>query len=57
MNEIAGFKPEWIDANATEWAAANSTGGGISLEHDLYQSTVDAAKRVLPILQVSSTSC
>ncbi|KAL1935420.1 hypothetical protein VTP01DRAFT_4560 [Rhizomucor pusillus] len=51
MDEIKGFKPEWIDNNATEWASANNTGGGISLEHDLYQSTVDAAKRVLPILQ------
>ncbi|KAI9497152.1 hypothetical protein BDB00DRAFT_805189 [Zychaea mexicana] len=53
--EQPGFNEQWIDGNVTEWAAANATAteGGISLEHDLYQKTVDAAIRVLPVLQKS----
>jgi peptidoglycan/xylan/chitin deacetylase (PgdA/CDA1 family) len=48
-----GFQAHWIDGNATEWAkkAKSAAVGGVSLEHDLYQTTVDAAIRVLPILQ------
>ncbi|ORX60717.1 glycoside hydrolase/deacetylase, partial [Hesseltinella vesiculosa] len=48
-----GFDVEWIDGNVTQWAneAANATVGGISLEHDLYQKSVDAAIRVMPTLQ------
>jgi hypothetical protein len=51
------FDEKWIDGNATKWAseAASATEGGISLEHDLYQKTVDAAIRILPTLQVSFT--
>ncbi|KAI8339582.1 hypothetical protein BC941DRAFT_420891 [Chlamydoabsidia padenii] len=47
------FDEKWIDGNATKWAsdAASATVGGISLEHDLYQKTVDAAIRILPTLQ------
>ncbi|KAI8336168.1 hypothetical protein BC941DRAFT_514351 [Chlamydoabsidia padenii] len=47
------FDEQWIDGNVTEWAgeAASASVGGISLEHDLYQKTVDAAIRVLPTLQ------
>ncbi|SAL95751.1 hypothetical protein [Absidia glauca] len=47
------FDEKWIDGNATKWAseAASATEGGISLEHDLYQKTVDAAIRILPTLQ------
>ena len=52
--ETPGFQEQWIDGNATQWAAAAGTSneGGISLEHDLYQKTVDAAIRILPTLQV-----
>jgi hypothetical protein len=55
LGEDKTFQAGWIDANATQWAndAATSTEGGISLEHDLYQGTVDAAIRVLPILKKS----
>ncbi|KAF7725102.1 chitin deacetylase [Apophysomyces ossiformis] len=51
--ESTSFKPEWIDSNVTSWAqeAKNAKVGGISLEHDLYKVTVDAAIRVLPTLQ------
>lgn len=47
------FKESWIDGNVTKWAnaAKTATVGGISLEHDLYTQTVDAAIRILPILQ------
>ncbi|ORZ17862.1 hypothetical protein BCR42DRAFT_482165 [Absidia repens] len=47
------FNEKWIDGNATQWAkdAATAETGGISLEHDLYQKTVDAAIRILPTLQ------
>lgn len=47
------FKESWIDGNVTKWAnaAKSATVGGISLEHDLYTQTVDAAIRILPILQ------
>ena len=47
------FKAAWIDGNVTKWAnaAKTATVGGISLEHDLYTETVDAAIRILPILQ------
>lgn len=47
------FKESWIDGNVTEWAnaAKTATVGGISLEHDLYEKTVDAAIRILPTLQ------
>ncbi|ORY97610.1 hypothetical protein BCR43DRAFT_523752 [Syncephalastrum racemosum] len=51
--ESKTFDVNWIDGNATQWAteAGNSQTGGISLEHDLYQQTVDAAIRILPTLQ------
>ncbi|CAO3613215.1 unnamed protein product [Cunninghamella blakesleeana] len=51
--EDKGFDVKWIDGNATAWAkeAATATVGGISLEHDLYPKTVDAAIRILPVLQ------
>ncbi|KAI8096183.1 uncharacterized protein BX664DRAFT_323313 [Halteromyces radiatus] len=51
--EDKSFDEHWIDGNVTEWAkeASSATTGGISLEHDLYQKTVDAAIRVLPTLQ------
>ncbi|KAI9474056.1 MAG: hypothetical protein EXX96DRAFT_580450 [Benjaminiella poitrasii] len=49
------FKESWIDGNVTAWANENATTGGISLEHDLYTETVDAAIRILPILQNSYT--
>jgi hypothetical protein len=53
--EDTSFDVKWIDGNVTEWAgeASSASVGGISLEHDLYQKTVDAAIRVLPTLQVS----
>ncbi|KAJ8654154.1 hypothetical protein O0I10_010230 [Lichtheimia ornata] len=51
IQESQGFNPQWIDGNATEWAKQNTTQGGISLEHDLYKQTVDAAIRILPTLQ------
>ncbi|CAO3642781.1 unnamed protein product [Cunninghamella echinulata] len=51
--EDKSFDVKWIDGNATQWAkeAATATTGGISLEHDLYPQTVDAAIRILPTLQ------
>lgn len=51
------FNERWIDGNVTEWAKIAKTAdvGGISLEHDLYNQTVDAAIRVLPILQKEYT--
>ncbi|CAO3598878.1 unnamed protein product [Absidia cylindrospora] len=51
--EDKNFDVKWIDGNATEWASEAQTAevGGISLEHDLYQKTVDAAIRILPTLQ------
>ncbi|KAH8549879.1 hypothetical protein BGW37DRAFT_501061 [Umbelopsis sp. PMI_123] len=53
ISEAAGFDPQWIDGNATQWAAEAATAavGGLSLEHDLYQGTVDAAIRILPVLK------
>ncbi|KAL0078162.1 chitin deacetylase [Phycomyces blakesleeanus] len=53
LAESTSFKESWVDGNATQWAnnAATSTVGGVSLEHDLYEKTVDAAIRILPILQ------
>lgn len=55
LGEDKSFQADWIDANVTAWAneAATAADGGISLEHDLYQGTVDAAIRVLPILKKS----
>lgn len=52
MNEEAGFKAEWIAGNATEWAANSKS--GISLEHDLYKETVDAAIKIYPTLKVNN---
>ena len=54
MNEEAGFKAEWIAGNASEWAANSKS--GISLEHDLYKETVDAAIKIYPTLKVSMKS-
>ncbi|KAI9277350.1 hypothetical protein BC943DRAFT_284882 [Umbelopsis sp. AD052] len=53
ISEASGFDPNWIDGNATAWAAEApaATVGGLSLEHDLYQGTVDAAIRILPVLK------
>lgn len=53
MSEAAGFDAAWIDGNATQWVneAATATVGGLSLEHDLYAGTVDAAIRILPMLK------
>jgi hypothetical protein len=53
LGEDKSFQAGWIDANATAWVneAANATVGGVSLEHDLYQGTVDAAIRILPVLK------
>ncbi|KAH8554734.1 hypothetical protein BGW37DRAFT_402684, partial [Umbelopsis sp. PMI_123] len=53
LGEDKSFQANWIDANATAWVneAANATVGGVSLEHDLYQGTVDAAIRILPVLK------
>ncbi|KAI8096696.1 uncharacterized protein BX664DRAFT_291731 [Halteromyces radiatus] len=50
LTENPNFKASWIDGNVTKWAseAASSPNGGVSLEHDLYNVTVDAAVRVLP---------
>lgn len=45
------FKQEWITNNVTEWASKNTTQGGVSLAHDLYKETVDAALNYLPILE------
>ena len=47
------FKESWIDGNVTKWAheAKKAKVGGISLEHDLYEKTVNAAIRILPTLQ------
>ncbi|KAG1141895.1 hypothetical protein G6F37_007830 [Rhizopus arrhizus] len=47
------FKESWIDGNVTQWAQAAKTAevGGVSLEHDLYEKTVDAAIRILPTLK------
>ncbi|KAG2189148.1 hypothetical protein INT44_004290 [Umbelopsis vinacea] len=55
LGEDTSFQADWIDANATAWGneAANATVGGVSLEHDLYAGTVDAAIRILPILKKS----
>lgn len=38
-----------------EWAAKNTTSGGISLQHDRVNETVQAAIQALPILDVRST--
>ncbi|CAO3688328.1 unnamed protein product [Umbelopsis vinacea] len=53
LGETAGFDAAWIDGNATQWVneAAAATIGGLSLEHDLYAGTVDAAIRILPMLK------
>ncbi|ORZ00588.1 hypothetical protein BCR43DRAFT_485465 [Syncephalastrum racemosum] len=48
--EGSGFQESWIDANVTEWASKNATIGGMSLEHDLYNETVNAAVRIFPIM-------
>jgi hypothetical protein len=55
LTENPNFKASWIDGNVTKWAseAATATSGGVSLEHDLYNVTVDAAVRVLPTFLVS----
>lgn len=52
-SDPVNYKAAWIDGNVTKWAnaAKTATDGGISLEHDLYDKTVDAAIRILPILQ------
>ncbi|KAI8351799.1 hypothetical protein EDC96DRAFT_518495 [Choanephora cucurbitarum] len=52
-----GYKESWIDGNVTEWAnkASTATVGGISLEHDLYSLTVDAALRIIPTLKKAYT--
>ncbi|CAO3575920.1 unnamed protein product [Absidia cylindrospora] len=52
MTEDKTFDPKWVDGNATKWAneAATAEIGGVSLEHDLYKETVDAAVRILPTL-------
>ncbi|CEI98097.1 hypothetical protein RMCBS344292_12214 [Rhizopus microsporus] len=51
------FKESWIDGNVTKWAqeAKHAKVGGISLEHDLYEKTVDAAIRITPTLQKAYT--
>lgn len=51
----AGFKSEFIDGNFTEWVkeANTSSTGGLSLEHDITQVTINAAIKNLPALQVS----
>ncbi|KAL1923414.1 uncharacterized protein VTP21DRAFT_8394 [Calcarisporiella thermophila] len=53
MAEEKGFDPNWIDGNFTQWEkdAPNMTEGSISLEHDLYAGTVDAAIRNIPGLK------
>jgi len=53
LGEDKTFQASWIDANATAWVneAATATVGGVSLEHDLYAGTVDAAIRILPLLK------
>ncbi|KAI7866749.1 hypothetical protein BDF14DRAFT_1727578 [Spinellus fusiger] len=53
LGESTTFQASWIDNNATQWVgeAATATVGGVSLEHDLYAATVDAAIRILPLLQ------
>ncbi|KAG2217420.1 hypothetical protein INT45_013751 [Circinella minor] len=49
LNEQSGsFQPAWINGNVTEWASTNTTTGGISLAHDLYNVTVDAAIEYMP---------
>ncbi|KAI9269207.1 hypothetical protein BDA99DRAFT_570379 [Phascolomyces articulosus] len=51
LNEQSGsFNPDWINGNVTQWASTNTTSGGMSLSHDLYNVTVDAALEYLPIL-------
>ncbi|CAO3660536.1 unnamed protein product [Rhizopus stolonifer] len=51
------FQESWIDGNVTQWAQAAKQAqvGGVSLEHDLYEKTVNAALRALPILQKEYT--
>jgi hypothetical protein len=53
LGEDTTFQADWIDNNATAWVneAATATVGGVSLEHDLYSGTVDAAIRILPVLK------
>ncbi|KAI8340595.1 hypothetical protein BC941DRAFT_417665 [Chlamydoabsidia padenii] len=50
LTENTDFEASWIDGNVTQWAseAQTAANGGVSLEHDLYNVTVDAAVRVLP---------
>ncbi|KAI8329226.1 hypothetical protein BC941DRAFT_443386 [Chlamydoabsidia padenii] len=50
LTENPNFHASWVDGNVTKWAseAATAPHGGVSLEHDLYNVTVDAAVRVLP---------
>ncbi|KAG1145932.1 hypothetical protein G6F37_004268 [Rhizopus arrhizus] len=49
----AGFKSEFIDGNFTEWVkeANTSSTGGLSLEHDITQVTINVAIKNLPALQ------
>lgn len=56
-SDPVNYKAAWIDGNVTKWAnnAKTATVGGISLQHDLYSKTVDAAIRILPILQKAYT--
>ncbi|KAI9282722.1 hypothetical protein BY458DRAFT_531115 [Sporodiniella umbellata] len=48
-----GFKSEYIDGNFTKWIkeANSSSTGGLSLEHDITQVTINAAIKNLPGLQ------
>ncbi|KAI8066155.1 hypothetical protein BDF21DRAFT_388480 [Thamnidium elegans] len=47
-----GYPQSWIEGNVTKWAdnAATAIDGGVSLQHDLYDSTVNLAIDILPIL-------
>ncbi|KAI9495814.1 hypothetical protein BDB00DRAFT_927160 [Zychaea mexicana] len=47
------FQVDWIKGNITEWAATNTTTGGMSLSHDLYNVTVDAAIEYMPTFMES----
>lgn len=45
------FNVQWISNNITQWGQTNKTEGGVSLSHDLYNSTVDAALNYIPVFQ------
>ncbi|KAI7882064.1 glycoside hydrolase/deacetylase [Lichtheimia hyalospora FSU 10163] len=45
------FDVQWISNNITEWGQKNTTEGGVSLSHDLYNRTVDAALEYIPVFQ------